>query len=342
MDWENFSFIILHHAWDVLRKREPLSDDIKEFILRSLRLEPPPPATILANCLLVIGLVLGVKLYINDLLVVDNWWVYLRVNCEMKLTCPRSQPPDQQNLREPHGGVREPLPYHRRDRPRSGIYGAHHSALRKLRHPKELQLVPPCHANSRFPRQLLGEVGGLPSHHARYLQMGQTLHGSRIRIPHNILTFLDHHFDLATRGGQNYDEPIQNALRVLAYASGPVTIEALKRFDLTEPSSVRGIYYVFQDNKPFQLRRAALLFPPLIDVVQPSSSDCGTWSEFVRGLGFRRRRYRARVRCPEGYSRGSLQDDQFPSSASPHHSGEMEAVGVLRFRPRRFSAVKVC
>jgi len=44
----------------------------------------------------------------------------------------------------------------------------------------------------------------------------------------DILTFLDHHLDLATPGGHNQDEPIQNTLRALAYASGPVTIEALK------------------------------------------------------------------------------------------------------------------
>ena len=35
-----------------------------------------------------------------------------------------------------------------------------------------------------------------------------------VEDPQDILTFLDHHFDLATRGGQNQDEPIQNALRV--------------------------------------------------------------------------------------------------------------------------------
>ena len=81
--------------------------------------------------------------------------------------------------------------------------------------------------------------------------------------PHDVLTFLDHHFDLAT-GGEDQDEPIQNALRALAYASGPVTIEALKRFDPTEPSFVSGICYTFQSNRSFELRKAALFFLPLI------------------------------------------------------------------------------
>jgi len=81
--WQNFSFTVTHHAWmdhillyrawDALRKGEPLPVDIKEFVLHSLRLEPPPPAPIVvADCLLIIGLVLGIKLYIDGLLVVDK------------------------------------------------------------------------------------------------------------------------------------------------------------------------------------------------------------------------------------------------------------------------------
>jgi hypothetical protein len=83
MYWENFSFTIPHHAWmghillyrawDILRKGEPLPDDVKEFVFHSLRLEPPPPAPIVADCLLTIGLVLGIKLHsIDDLLVTDK------------------------------------------------------------------------------------------------------------------------------------------------------------------------------------------------------------------------------------------------------------------------------
>ena len=64
--------------------------------------------------------------------------------------------------------------------------------------------------------------------------------------PQEILTFLDHHFDLAT------------------YASGPSTIKALGRFDSTKPSFIRGICHVYQDDKPLQLRKAALFFLPLI------------------------------------------------------------------------------
>ena len=85
-----------------------------------------------------------------------------------------------------------------------------------------------------------------------------------VEDPQDILTFLDYHSNSATQGSQNQDKPIQSALRALAYASGPVTREALKSFDLTKPSFVRGIRDALQDDKPFQLRKAALFFLPLI------------------------------------------------------------------------------
>ena len=84
-----------------------------------------------------------------------------------------------------------------------------------------------------------------------------------VEDPQDILTFLDHHFDLVT-GGRNHHVPIQDALRTLGLASGPATIEALEDFDLTKPSFVRGICCVFQDDKPLQLRQDTLLFLPLI------------------------------------------------------------------------------
>ena len=82
-----------------------------------------------------------------------------------------------------------------------------------------------------------------------------------VEDPQDILTFLDHHFKLAS--DQNQDEPIQDALHALAYASSPATVEALNRFNPPE-SFVHGICRVFQDDKPLQLRTAAFLFLPLV------------------------------------------------------------------------------
>jgi len=86
-----------------------------------------------------------------------------------------------------------------------------------------------------------------------------------VEDPSHILTFLNHHFELITKSDENWEIPIQNALRAFAYASGPTTIEALSKFDPTQPVFVRGIFYAYQDARPFQLRKAALFFLPLID-----------------------------------------------------------------------------
>jgi hypothetical protein len=113
-----------------------------------------------------------------------------------------------------------------------------------------------------------------------------------VENPQHVLAFLNHHFDLATRDGQGQDEPIQNALRALAYASGPSTIEALEDFDSTEPSFLRGICRIYQDDKPLQLHKAALFLLPLIGdkwfntsrpIMEPDEmrSLCVNWASAV-------------------------------------------------------------
>ena len=118
-----------------------------------------------------------------------------------------------------------------------------------------------------------------------------------VEDPQDILTFLDYHFNLAIGGGKNQDEPIQDALCALANASGPVTIEALKDFNPTNPSFVRGICYAYQSNKPLKLRRAAFFFLPLISdkffntphpIMEPDQMKnfCVDWASTVDCFGF--------------------------------------------------------
>ena len=113
----------------------------------------------------------------------------------------------------------------------------------------------------------------------------------RVGDPKDILAFLNHHFDLATQG-EDQDEPIQNALRALAYAYNTETIEALKTFDSTKSPFVRGICFAFQNERPPQLRRAALFFLPLIadrwfntprPIMEPSEMQdlCTNWASAV-------------------------------------------------------------
>ena len=82
MDWQDYSFTIPHHAWmahillyrawDLRRKGISVPDYIKEFVLHSHKLEPAPPASIAADCLFIAGLVLGIGLHLDDLLVIDK------------------------------------------------------------------------------------------------------------------------------------------------------------------------------------------------------------------------------------------------------------------------------
>ena len=83
MDWQHFSFtathrawmghILLYRAWDVLgQRRQPLPEDIKQFILNSSRSELPPPAPVIADCLFIIGLILEIPLHVDDLSTIDK------------------------------------------------------------------------------------------------------------------------------------------------------------------------------------------------------------------------------------------------------------------------------
>jgi len=94
--WQNIEFtflhrtwmghILLYRAWDILGKGEPLPDYIRGFILNSFRVERPPSAQIVADCLFIIGLVLGIKVHLDDLAVGDKRWVhFVRVRYHMIL-----------------------------------------------------------------------------------------------------------------------------------------------------------------------------------------------------------------------------------------------------------------
>ena len=83
ISWPNFSpttthlawmsHIFLYRAWDAHRKGRSLPDDVRQFVLHSLRLDPPPRAPIVTDCLLIIGLVLEItRLGIHDLSVTDK------------------------------------------------------------------------------------------------------------------------------------------------------------------------------------------------------------------------------------------------------------------------------
>ena len=119
-----------------------------------------------------------------------------------------------------------------------------------------------------------------------------------VQDPNDLLKFLSHHFSIQAKGEDEISsEPIQDTLRALAYASGEVTIEALKKFDPTEKSFVEGIRKAFENDRPFQTRKAALFLMPIIqdrwfddslqqDVVpdEQKIAFCKNWASAVDGI----------------------------------------------------------
>jgi hypothetical protein len=58
--------ILLYPVWKSIRRNNSLPEDIKEFVLHSLQVQRPPPASIVTGCLLMIGAVLNVELHIEE------------------------------------------------------------------------------------------------------------------------------------------------------------------------------------------------------------------------------------------------------------------------------------
>ena len=300
ISWPNFSpttthlawmsHILLYRAWDAHRKGYPPPEDVRQFVLHSFRLDPPPGAPIIADCLFIIGLVLGtVKFRIGDLLVTDKSKLF-------------------------HSGARRNHKF-----PQIGrIYEELSETFRSPspttdqidRALKAMEIIAPLTMDEiatesfhLFHLIMRTSVSDTCPQEKKWQAARHAMHGAYkwdkflpwIGDPQDILVFLGHHFELATRYDENQDEPIHDALRALAYASDPATIEALNQFDPTEPSFVHGVLYIYQENHPFQLRKAALFFLPLIGdrwfntpdpIMEPHQMGkfCADWASAIDGI----------------------------------------------------------
>ena len=119
-----------------------------------------------------------------------------------------------------------------------------------------------------------------------------------VQDPGDLLKFLSHHFEIQAKGeGEIAGEPIQDTLRALAYASGEATVEALKKFDLTQKWFIDGLQKAFENDRQFQTRKAALFLMPIFqdrwfddslreDVVSDDlkSKFCKNWASAVDGI----------------------------------------------------------
>ena len=80
--WDGFKLSVEHHswmahillyrAWDVLGSSRNLSDDVTGFIRYTLSMDPPPSDVIVADCLMMLGLLIGINIHMDDLSVVDK------------------------------------------------------------------------------------------------------------------------------------------------------------------------------------------------------------------------------------------------------------------------------
>ena len=88
--WDGFKLSVEHHswmahillyrAWDVLGSSRVLSDDVTGFIRYSLSMDPPPSDAIVADCLMMIGLLIGINIHMDDLSIVDKRYEIRRLS----------------------------------------------------------------------------------------------------------------------------------------------------------------------------------------------------------------------------------------------------------------------
>jgi len=239
----------LYRTWDTIGTTDVLSPDVTCFIKHSLSLDPQPPAAIVADCLLMIGLVLGIGIHVDDLSVVD-----------------KSQEVSPQITRI-FERLAEIL-----QRPQTTGYEIDR-ALQVM----ELLAPFPDSQTSRQSYGLFRVIMDTPisltftskkKWTAARLMMDGAYNWDKylpwVKDPSHILAFLNHHFDLITKSDENWEGPILSSLRAFAYASGPETRDALVKFDPTQSLFVRGMCYAYEGERPFQVRKAALFFLPLI------------------------------------------------------------------------------
>lgn len=119
-----------------------------------------------------------------------------------------------------------------------------------------------------------------------------------VQDPNDLIKFLEHHFSIQAKGEDEIaGEPIQDTLRALAYASGEVTLEGLKKFDVTNKLFVAGIRKAFESDRPFQTRKAVLFLMPIVqdrwfddsleeDVIPDDQKTefCKNWATAVDGI----------------------------------------------------------
>ena len=106
-----------------------------------------------------------------------------------------------------------------------------------------------------------------------------------------------HHFAIQAKGEDDIArQPIENVLRAIAYASNKTTLEGLEKFDFADKLFVDGVRKAVEEDRPFEMRKAALFFVSIIqdkwfddsleDVMSDEAKDefCENWGSAVKEI----------------------------------------------------------
>ena len=118
-----------------------------------------------------------------------------------------------------------------------------------------------------------------------------------VEDPEDIIKFLVYHFTIQAEGeDEAVTKAIEEVLRAIAYASTDKTLEGLKKFDHANKLFVNGLRKAFEEDRPFETRKAALFLmkhiqerwfeDSLEDVMsdEEKSEFCKNWASAVDGI----------------------------------------------------------
>ncbi|KAF9785314.1 hypothetical protein BJ322DRAFT_824007 [Thelephora terrestris] len=260
MDWQQLSLtdshrtwmsrVLLSLAWDAIGKGQPLPTDVQAFVRHSLGLVPPPPAQTVRDCLYVVELILKTSLEDDKPHAIDIGPQIVRIYQNLLGTFQKNNPtPTEIDRALEAMSLISPL-------------SNQEVAAKSFELFYVIMRAPVPSAYSGNAWEVKKWEASRLALHGAYKWDGAL---PEVEDPQAILNFLCHHFELAlVKNGKPQDEPIQDALHALAYASTSKAIETIEEFDPTRPSFVHGICFAFQDKRSSKLHRAALFFLRLI------------------------------------------------------------------------------
>lgn len=256
IEWSSFQLSSAHHLWlsDILLyhasnlvaagKQEKVHGEVATFVQDTFSLEPPSALSIDTNCVLMVGLLVDIPVHRDDLLVSGEKKssrftpiterLFVRLNSIIL---------NQASTESEVGGALD--------------------ALRCIGFLTYNIIPQACFdlfttimtAASHLPVDMRWEISRQAMHGAfkwdGYYPM--------ISSPHEVLSFLEYHFDLQSRG-ENQDEAIQYAVRALAFSPSQACLEILAQFDPTAQPFFNGIRSLFHSDKPHELKKAAIRF----------------------------------------------------------------------------------